>query len=992
VRPLWIELEGVRSFVTARRIDFAGLNLFAIVGDTGAGKSSILEAMIYALFNGTTWSGRDVKELMSTGAARMRVRFAFAIGNRTYAVSRITPRIGVPQHLLECEGHSEERCDNEGPVSRRVEELLGVNRETFIKTVVLPQGEFAELLKLTPARRTKMLTDVLGLSVLDDMVRSLAAPRIRAATLLAGMKGKRSSLPTDPAEAVAAAQEASAGARARANDLDNALQTARTHTADINTLNNAIQARANDRTDLVAAGPAVKQLESLFAADAFLQRAIADTEEKLTTANALHAAATADIEKRAREGCDVAGLAAAMQIAAQLVANLNTRQSLDDELAERRKALVSAEIAVEERAQHEREALRTVDEGARVQKEADANAAAALGALGTAERAILALIEARAALTKSVDRASKAEESLARTSRGIKGAQETRRVADAWVGSAEAALQEAQRINAAAHASLGLGPGDPCPVCERELPVGFHPSAAADLHDRENAAQRARDDARDAHARVARAEAEGKAAQELLVQAREECLRRRDDTDRAARDVCVAGIDSDVGDVQAALEMLRERAQCLDQEAHATRSALLRARSILTTAAAKHAAETAHRDHEQTELERCGNRATELARASMLLRNQLPPVFRPAEDADAPALEAVRSRISGSLLAAREAERLRDDARRDVNNSTSERLVIERQRDREITIPQRLVSSQLAKVGTLVCRLLPADGNATERVPEQLTDLVTWACTLQRSAAIASEQLVADDARDLERRFNLNAALHEVVSRCAASSIDTLQEIRDDALGTSAVAYDTLLTAQQGALSAAGLDRDISSLEPLSRALDALHAALSDAQFKDFVAERKQERLLAVATTTLRRMTADRYGFGKQFTIIDRTARQERSSQTLSGGEKFLASLALSLALVEIAERSGIRFGAFFLDEGFGTLDQNALDQALSELERQAGNGRMIGVITHIRAVTEYIDDALRVTKTPAGSDVQRLEQEAFDAIGLPELAPSITN
>ena len=78
------------------------------------------------------------------------------------------------------------------------------------------------------------------------------------------------------------------------------------------------------------------------------------------------------------------------------------------------------------------------------------------------------------------------------------------------------------------------------------------------------------------------------------------------------------------------------------------------------------------------------------------------------------------------------------------------------------------------------------------------------------------------------------------------------------------------------------------------------------------------------------------------------------------------------MALVEIAKRSGRHFGALFLDEGFGSLDPQALDEALSELDRQSQSGRMIGVITHIRAVMEYIDDVLRVVRTPNGSDVMR--------------------
>ena len=176
----------------------------------------------------------------------------------------------------------------------------------------------------------------------------------------------------------------------------------------------------------------------------------------------------------------------------------------------------------------------------------------------------------------------------------------------------------------------------------------------------------------------------------------------------------------------------------------------------------------------------------------------------------------------------------------------------------------------------------------------------------------------------------------------------------------------------QAVAQAAALDAQIANVEPIARALDVLYLLLSGVKFKKFVTERKQDKLLGVATSILGRMTNERYGFGADMSIVDRSASQARSAETLSGGEKFLASLALALALVEIARRSGRHFGALFLDEGFGSLDPQALDEALAELERQAKTGRMIGVITHVTSVRDYIDDVLGVVRTPSGSEVYR--------------------
>ena len=81
-----------------------------------------------------------------------------------------------------------------------------------------------------------------------------------------------------------------------------------------------------------------------------------------------------------------------------------------------------------------------------------------------------------------------------------------------------------------------------------------------------------------------------------------------------------------------------------------------------------------------------------------------------------------------------------------------------------------------------------------------------------------------------------------------------------------------------------------------------------------------------------------------------------------------MASLALALALVEIATRAGGRLDALFLDEGFGSLDASALDEALSALERRASAGRLVAVISHVKAVAERIETVLEVTHGPRGS------------------------
>lgn len=156
---------------------------------------------------------------------------------------------------------------------------------------------------------------------------------------------------------------------------------------------------------------------------------------------------------------------------------------------------------------------------------------------------------------------------------------------------------------------------------------------------------------------------------------------------------------------------------------------------------------------------------------------------------------------------------------------------------------------------------------------------------------------------------------------------------------------------------------------------------LTDGRFIGFVVARRQRALLGVASEIFGSMTGMRYGFAEDFRIIDRISGQPRGARTLSGGETFLASLSLALGLVELAARSGGRLEALFLDEGFGSLDADALQEALGELERRAATGRLVAVISHIRAVAESIESVLRVNYRPEGSEILLMtgtEREEF--------------
>lgn len=184
------------------------------------------------------------------------------------------------------------------------------------------------------------------------------------------------------------------------------------------------------------------------------------------------------------------------------------------------------------------------------------------------------------------------------------------------------------------------------------------------------------------------------------------------------------------------------------------------------------------------------------------------------------------------------------------------------------------------------------------------------------------------------------------------------------------------------------LEKDIERSKELTKNLkkvkaqidvyDTLYADLANTKFIDFLLEDKRRLLSELASAQLRDMTG-RYRFDDAgtFQVIDEfNADAERNVDSLSGGETFLASLALALGLAESVTRHGGRLQCFFLDEGFGSLDPDALQKALDGIERIATQDRVIGLVSHVQGVSERIvdkieldrdDDGMTIVKEPPG-------------------------
>ena len=124
-----------------------------------------------------------------------------------------------------------------------------------------------------------------------------------------------------------------------------------------------------------------------------------------------------------------------------------------------------------------------------------------------------------------------------------------------------------------------------------------------------------------------------------------------------------------------------------------------------------------------------------------------------------------------------------------------------------------------------------------------------------------------------------------------------------------------------------------------------------------------------------RRMTADslRSQTGLELDVFDYYTGRLRSVQSLSGGESFKASLALALGLADVVQQhaGGVQLDAVFIDEGFGSLDRESLDQAVRILQELTGGGRLAGIISHVDELKERIERKIYVKKGMHGSRVE---------------------
>src|SRR5580704_6585873 len=191
MRPLRLLLDGFGTYRTETDIDFTDVDFFALVGPTGSGKSTVIDALCFALY-GTIprWDNeREVRNALAPSANTCNVTLIFEQAGQRYVAARSLQRdkrgqVSTKAARLErldggipadaplaqiLEASVESLADRPDDVKSRVAELLGLSYEHFTQSVLLPQGGFSEFLRATPANRQRLLVELLAFGVYKDI-------------------------------------------------------------------------------------------------------------------------------------------------------------------------------------------------------------------------------------------------------------------------------------------------------------------------------------------------------------------------------------------------------------------------------------------------------------------------------------------------------------------------------------------------------------------------------------------------------------------------------------------------------------------------------------------------------------------------------------------------------------------------------------------------------------------------------------------------------
>lgn len=878
MKPVSLSFQCFGPYMEPQFIDFARLEqsgLFLICGETGAGKTTILDAMCYALYGRSSGGLRGELEVMRCKLAgrddETRVEFIFDRSGRRY---KFTRSLRMRRKNL-CDEHN---ClvregevyvpllenPKQRSVNQMAQELLGLTYEQFRQVVILPQGQFERLLVSNSAEKEEILVSLFHADRWQRMAEEVYAR--------------------------ASAQDA----RLRRELADMTARLAARNCRDLEELA-AVEAEA--RSALTEAGVRLT-----------LAEAEAQARRRSYDSALVESSGFQELDRRQKQAAALEARRPAMERERDLLGRSDDAEAISPqydacEQARRQREEAEAGLRREERALAE--AVRQA-EAVQARKAAHDGA----GERCREQRRQIARLESVQALYGALAEKKAAADAAARTAAEEKAA--LSRAEAAWTGEDlrwRQAMERQDRImedyREAQHLyfrdisgllARDLAEGRPCPVCGSL----HHPAPAAlsagcpvtrqDLDRNNQALTEAGEAVKAAAVRRDAAEQAKARAQSAHAQAERLAAAARSEYDALAGQR-IAGVDT-AADLARQLAELRQAVAAYEEEEASLSSLLAQARQA-------EAAQTAART-----LARSALAAAEEAYADKAAQWALSLVNRGFSDQNA---------FLAARLDREERERRRAALIRWQTELLSAQEALDRQR-------RELGDRQPPDLALADNRWREADAALKEATRRQ--------ALAQREAAALKEELA-----ELTKRHQAHQQ-----SRLMA---DEDLEFANRLMGRSGISLQRyVLGVMLGSIT-----------REANRLLESVHGGRYQLYRTDEIAG------------------SGRKG-GLELEVLDRRSGQRRSVTTLSGGEKFLAALSLAIGLSAVvqAQGTGVQLEAMFIDEGFGSLDDASIDDALEVLQGVQRAHGLVGIISHVQRLAETIPSRLEIAKSGGGS------------------------
>ena len=907
MRPLHLTLSAFGAYAGRTELDFRQLGergLYLITGDTGAGKTTLFDAITFALFGTPSGEGRESSMLRSKFAAPetpTEVQLIFSSAGKTYIIRRNpeyerrksrgagTTKETARAELVLPDGRVMTRRSD---ADAAIRDILGVDRTQFCQIAMIAQGEFRKLLLADTKDRREIFRDIFKTNLytrFQERVKAdfLALNREREEArqsfnqYAAGIRlpDERELPPEDELPSFLA--ELLSKDRAADDELKVALKKTE---REIDALTAAAAKAEEDGKNRRALKEAEKSRAAAAEETEKLRRSLEAEKERQPELDALDKT-LAELETELKKHAE---------LCVKRTETAAAKKSADD-AAERLSAMEASRRELRERISRERgeyHALVSAAERLAILRQEKAALVQYLEDIENYENALQSLSERKAAAGDALAvylKARRDVEELSAAARELR-----RRFNDEQAGVLASSLRD----------------GEPCPVCG----ALDHPRPA----------QRA-PDAPDEKA-VKEAEKRASAAQERVNVASEASGSARTAYDTAEREA--AKQKEKLFGAGEAVDLAAEKA-----------------------AAARRCSE---KDREIAREEQNAARCEALAEQIPSEEKQLSAMEEPLAAAQKEnvaaqsALSALRAAVD-ELRAGIKYENAADAERKKISVLTQQAEIREARESAEkafLAAEQRL-SAEKGRV-------------------EQLNKLLAGAPSADPAGlAEAKERLTSKKNEILQKRLVLNSRI--TANESAKNGIDEKTAELDER------------------------NARWTWMKPLTDTANGMLSGKERISLETYVQMTYFDRILARANAHLMQMSGGKYDLkrcesaaklntqsGLELNVIDHYNGSERSVKTLSGGETFLASLSLALGLSEEIQSSagGVQMDTLFVDEGFGSLDEETLRQAMRALRELSEGDRLIGIISHVSELRREIDRQIVVTRSPDGASRAKIETD----------------